>query len=500
MKNLNWNLAVPFVAGAASACGFEPLGLWPLTLIAIAALMLEITYAPTRRAAFGRGMLFGAGHFLVGLNWIVTAFTYQAAMPAWVGVAAEAILSLYMAMFIGFAAAVSWHRNAKRRRGVSLVLIFAAAWMFFEWLRSTLFTGFAWGPLAATTIPGLAHATMWIGTYGVSGLVVLAGGVLWLAMSRHSVHAVALLAVVVLLPLGAWLLPPSTRPGAGIPVRIVQPNIHQDEKHDPSLADQHARIYEQLSGKPTGAPRLLLWPEAATLRFLDIEPEARAGLATLLGPKDLLILGGEAIDLDPTGGDADVYYNSVFALDAQARLQWRYAKAHLVPFGEYLPLRPILSRIGIARLVPGDGDFARGPGPRTFELPGFGTMGVQVCYEIIFSGHVIDEAHRPAFLFNPSNDAWFGSWGPPQHFAQARLRAIEEGLPVVRATPTGISGVISPGGKVLATMPREQAGVIDTVIPPPREPTLFARLGLWTSAAWALVLAAAGLALRWAHR
>jgi apolipoprotein N-acyltransferase len=494
--NSKLKLAVLFGAGAVSACGFEPLGLWPLTLAAIALLIREIELAPTRRGAFLRGMLFGAGHFLVGLNWIVTAFTYQAAMPAWVGIAAEALLSIYLAVFTGLAALVSWHRSAWRRRGLALVLIFAAAWMFLEWLRSTLFTGFAWGPLAATSIPGLVHAGAWIGTYGLSGLVVLAGGALWLAVSRKVIHAGVLVAVVVVLPLGAWLLEPSQTVGAGIPVRIVQPNIHQDEKYDLTLAEKHARIYEKLSGPPTGKRRLLLWPEAATLRFLDIEPKARAELATLLGPEDLLILGGEAVDIDPEGRAPDRYYNSVFALDSAGTLRWRYEKSHLVPFGEYLPLRPILSKIGIARLVPGDGDFMHGPGPHTFDVPGFGTIGVQICYEIIFSGEVIDEDHRPAFLFNPSNDAWFGSWGPPQHFAQARLRAIEEGIPVVRATPTGISGVISPVGKVLATMPRDQAGVIDAVIPPPRSPTLFARLGLWVSAMFAVMLGLAGLILR----
>ena len=491
-----WKFAALFLAGALSACGFEPLNLWPLTLVAVALLIREIELAPTRRGVFLRGLSFGAGHFLVGLNWIITAFTYQAAMPAWVGVVAEVLLSLYMALFTGFAAMAVWRRNGRQRKGISVVLLFAAAWMFFEWLRSTLFTGFAWGPLGVTSIPGLARAGAWIGTYGLSGLVVLAGGALWLAVSRKVLHAAALLAVVVLLPLGAHFLEPAAMAGPGIPVRIVQPNIPQDEKHELQLAEKHARIYEKLSGPPSGKPRLLLWPEAATLSFLDIEPDARVELAKLLGPRDLLLLGGEAIDLDPSGGDEDTYYNSVFALDADARLRWRYAKAHLVPFGEYLPLRPILSKIGIARLVPGDGDFKHGPGPRTFDLPGFGSVGVQVCYEIIFSGHVIDEDHRPSFLFNPSNDAWFGSWGPPQHFAQARLRAIEEGLPVVRATPTGISGVISPVGEVLATLPREQAGVLDAVIPPPRSPTVCARLGLWVSAAFALILAAAGLVIR----
>jgi apolipoprotein N-acyltransferase len=142
--------------------------------------------------------------------------------------------------------------------------------------------------------------------------------------------------------------------------------------------------------------------------------------------------------------------------------------------------------------VPGAGDFIGGSGAKTFELPGFGRVGVQICYEIIFSGEVLDREHRPTFLFNPSNDAWFGSWGPPQHFAQARMRAIEDGVPVVRATPTGISGVIGPDGEVVQTLPRSRAGVLDAVVPPPFAPTLFARFGLWASAVFALALGSAG--------
>jgi apolipoprotein N-acyltransferase len=151
----------------------------------------------------------------------------------------------------------------------------------------------------------------------------------------------------------------------------------------------------------------------------------------------------------------------------------------LVPYGEYLPMRPLMSALGLSRLAPGDTDFTSGPGPRTIDLGGeWGKVGFQLCYEIIFSGQVADERHRPSFIFNPSNDAWFGRWGPPQHLAQARLRAAEEGLPVLRATPTGISAVIDARGEVVKELPWRTPGVIDAVLPPPaNSATVFARFG-----------------------
>jgi apolipoprotein N-acyltransferase len=181
------------------------------------------------------------------------------------------------------------------------------------------------------------------------------------------------------------------------------------------------------------------------------------------------------------------------------RVSFAYDKAHLVPFGKYLPARHILERMGLSRLVPGEGDFSPGMGPRTFPLPGFSaggapaSVGVQICYEIIFSGRVINEAQRPSFLFNPSNDAWFGAWGPPQHLVQAQLRAIEEGVPVLRATPNGISALISPRGRLLSTVSRHRAGVIDGFIPEPLPPTVFSRLGLWACALFGFCLGAVGV-------
>jgi apolipoprotein N-acyltransferase len=158
-------------------------------------------------------------------------------------------------------------------------------------------------------------------------------------------------------------------------------------------------------------------------------------------------------------------------------------------------MRPLLSAIGLSRLAPGDLDFDSGPGPRNLALPGFGLMGVQICYEIIFSGEVADDDQRPDFIFNPSNDAWFGRWGPPQHLAQARLRAVEEGLPVIRATPTGISAVIDADGRLLSSLPWNSAGRIDTHIPPPRRPTIFARTGNILPVAFGFFLLAAAIAV-----
>jgi apolipoprotein N-acyltransferase len=217
-------------------------------------------------------------------------------------------------------------------------------------------------------------------------------------------------------------------------------------------------------------------------------------IARLLGPHDLLMLGGVELMWDQSGRPTAAY-NSLYVLDPSGRLRGRYDKAHLVPYGEYLPMRPLLSALGISRLAPGDLDFLSGPGPRTLDLPGFGRAGVQICYEMIFSGQVVDEANRPDFIFNPSNDAWFGSWGPPQHLAQARLRAIEEGLPVIRATPTGISAVVDSNGRLLGELRPGVAGMIDSFLPGAAAPTLFARLGNILPLLLALLLAAGAIAV-----
>jgi len=308
--------------------------------------------------------------------------------------------------------------------------------------------------------------------------------------------------IVILVPLAAGLAtfalphPPATK---GQTVRIVQPNIGQDNRWQPGSAEAGIAKQLNLSGPPEAQSRLILWPESAvTVPLEDDRRGTEASITALrravtqtLGPRDLLAAGSEGL-ASTDGVRVTSARNSTFVLGPGGQWIGRYDKAHLVPYGEYLPMRPLLSAIGLSRLAPGDLDFDSGPGPRTLTLPGFGKMGLQICYEIIFSGQVVDRANRPDFLFNPSNDSWFGSWGPPQHLAQARLRAAEEGIPVIRATPTGVSAIVDADGHILQSIPLGEPGVIEARLPAPRAATLFAKLGNVVPLLLALVLMIVG--------
>jgi apolipoprotein N-acyltransferase len=493
---------VALLVGGLSALGFAPLDWWPLTILALTWLVNRVRRARGLRAAFLIGLVFGTGHFIVGLNWIATAFTFQSNMPAWYGWGAVVVLATYLALFPALSCALTWWLTA--RQPWAFAFIFAAVWMAGEWLRATLLSGFAWDPVGMVWLPlsWVAQAGQWIGVYGLSGLAVLAAALLGAALQwrwRSAVGLTVLLGALIM-ALGYRM---SARQGARddstLRARIVQPNISQDTKYDPALSEQHDRIYASLSGPPEDAPRILLWPEGATLHYLELEPDAVANLTKLLGPHDILLTGGASAT--PINHDY-TYRNSVFAIDHQGGFLWRYDKAHLVPFGEFLPLRSFFEHLHISRLVPGERDFTPGTGPATYPLPGFtingkpALVGVQICYEIIFSGHVIDRAHRPSFLFNPSNDAWFGAWGPAQHLAQARMRAIEEGVAVLRATPTGISAVVGPRGELRVSAARQSERVLETLIPDALPPTMFSRYGLWASLAVGIGLLAVGCLLR----
>jgi apolipoprotein N-acyltransferase len=486
---------IAFALGLASACGFAPLELWPLSLLGFASLLAMLGRATGLRRAALLGWWFGLGYFCLGLNWIATAFTYQAAMPAWLGWVAVLLLSLYLALFPALAAGAAW--VLARRNRSALTMLFAALWIASELLRSTLFTGFAWNPLAAIWAPvwPMRGLTALFGTYGLSGLTVAIAGLIWRAVeSRNARIGIAIVAASGVA--AAFFPHAAPAPLADAPLlHVVQPNIGQDRKWDAEQSADNYHRLASLSGKPGARRRIILWPEVAVPALLEQDPLSRQALAGLLGPHDLMLTGAEAVRFSPEGDPVSAS-NSLFALDPNGRLLGRYDKAHLVPFGEYLPMRPLLSRLGLSRLAPGDIDFDAGPGPRDILLPGIGKIGIQICYEIIFSGQVIDRADRPAFLFNPSNDAWFGRWGPPQHLAQARLRAAEEGLPVVRSTPTGISAVIDADGRLLASLPWRTAGAIELPLPPAHAPTLFARFGNILPLALALFLGAIGFASR----
>ncbi|MGX5713739.1 apolipoprotein N-acyltransferase [Sphingopyxis terrae subsp. ummariensis] len=563
-----WPKGLALLLGLISATGFAPLNLWPLTLLALAGWMLLIARSPRGLRAFGIGWAFGVGHFALGLNWIATAFTYQAAMPAWLGWIAVVLLSLYLAVYPALAAWGAWMvsmRVAPAKAGaagglssadglspiaapafagatLSFILGFAALWTLTEWLRSWVFTGFSWNPLIAAwpdlariVVPYVDLLTI-IGSYGAGALLILAAGLLLPLIddvlfstadereakrqakldedmrgapleSPPHLRNFAVMGIygVILFGLAHFSDLGSDAGATGTPITVVQPNVGQQDKWEGDKADANFAKLARLTAPKSDAPRLILWPEAAIPDYLetgypaiyyDRSPaEARGRLTALMNPGDLMLLGALKLEFDRTG-QAVGARNAVMTVHADGTLGPRYDKAHLVPYGEYLPMRPLLSAIGLSRLAPGDLDFWPGPGPHTLDLGAFGKAGLQICYEIIFSGEVVDRAHRPDFIFNPSNDAWFGAWGPPQHLAQARLRAIEEGLPVIRATPTGISAVIDADGRIVEALPMHAAGRIDAFIPKAHAPTLFARYGNMLAVGFGLLLLALAIAFR----
>ncbi|HEY6869845.1 MAG TPA: apolipoprotein N-acyltransferase, partial [Novosphingobium sp.] len=497
--------------------GFQPVALWPLTLFGLALLVGLVAGARSPTRAGLLGWAWGLGHFTVGNNWIATAFTYQAKMPAWLGGVAVVLLALYLAVYPALAAGLAWFA---RRRPLALVLAFGAAWIVGEALRGWVFTGFPWNPLAAAALggptrAGLAQVLPWTGTYALSGLVAVLGGLWWIGWTLRVTRTWLAMGLVVV-PLAAFRLPqagPADPPGH-LAFTLVQPGVRQEYLDDPAHFEQQFRTTAALSrahGPQAGSGRrLVLWPESGTpdyLRegypdwfytgttYLGSPALARQRIGRAIGPEALLLTG--TVDLEVAGTRATGARNVITALDGAGAIRGSYAKAHLVPYGEYLPIRAWLEPLGLSRLVPGALDFHPGPGPRTLDLGPWGKAGLQICYEIVFSGQVIDPAHRPDYLFNPSNDGWFGTWGPPQHLAQARLRAIEEGVPVLRSTTNGISAVIDARGVVQQALPRPVAGRIDGLVPPAHAPTLFSRAGNGLAAAWAALLAlCAALALR----
>ena len=503
---LNHPRKIALALGALAATGFQPLGLWPLTLLAMAGLIALVGRAPGWKQAAVIGWCFGVGHFSLGNNWIATAFTYQANMPAWLGWVAVVLLSLYLAVYPALAALIGW---LARRSAPAFVLALAGGWIVTEWLRSWVFTGFAWNPLGVAALggydrPGLALLLPWLGTYALSGLVVLLAGAWWAASVRGRRDPLAL--ALILAPLAALGLPQLVMVPEQLSARrytLVQPDIRQDVLNDPAWFEWQ---FQRLAALSRGqGERLVLWPESGVPDYLrDGYPQryyldtfgadprlARQRLAAAIGPGAMLLTG--SVDLEIARDRVVGARNVVTALDHTGTIRAGYAKAHLVPYGEYLALRWLLEPLGVERLVPGGIDFWPGPGPRTIDLGRHGRAGIQICYEIIFSGQAVDRASRPDFLFNPSNDGWFGAWGPPQHLAQARLRAIEEGLPVLRSTTTGISAVIDGRGVVRQHVPRLLPGRVDGQVPVALAPTLFSRLGNVLPLLWAIGLLAAAV-------
>ncbi|WP_448582516.1 apolipoprotein N-acyltransferase [Thermaurantiacus sp.] len=497
LMSQRWAWALAPAAGAVSALAFAPHGLWPAALLGYAMLFL-LLLRPGRQA-FGLGLGFGAGQHLVGLGWLATAFSYQSAMPVWFGHLAHAGLALFLALYPALAALLArWIASAP----LPLALALAGTLTLSEILRGWLFTGFPWNPpgVALLPLPGVRDSAASIGADGLGTMLVLASGALaLLALARLLAAALLALAALLLALPGLARLPLEPPPSGPALLLLIQPNSSQAEKHGENGTERHLLAHVaateaalvQLTARERSALAAVIWPEGA----IEIPPDENPSLSRLvtraLPPHAFLLAGGIKAERNASG-EAVGIRNSLFALDSRGLIRHRYDKAHLVPGGEYLPLRRIAEPLGLQRLVPGTLDFWPGPGPETVRLPGLPAYGAAICYEIIFPGRVVERRNRPDMVLTVSSDAWFGPAGPPQHFALARLRAIEEGLPIVRVTPTGVTGVIDARGRILAQLPQNISGTILAAAPRPLAPTLFGRFGqaIPLLLAVALVLAA----------
>lgn len=504
--------------GLLSALGFQPIGLWPLALLGVGLLAMLVVRADTLKQALWLGWLFGWAHFTFGNSWIATAFTYQAQMPAFLGWAAVPLLAIYLGIFPALAGLAA---KLAVRSGPSwaFALAFAGAWIIAEWVRSWAFTGYPWNPLAMALLgpfdlPGLAALAPLTGTYALSGIAALLGMAIILLLAEHRWRVATLVSIL----LTAGMYWPATAPREGtLPVTIVHPNIPQPDIANPYRFEPNFRILAELS-PPADAQgreaRVVLWPEAGLADYLrDGYPQryyrstsgenpefARRRVGRAIGEGSVLLTGAVDLEIRPdeTGRvRAMGARNAVTALSADGEILGGYAKARLVPFGEYLPMRSLLEPVGLSRFVSGSIDFWPGPGQQSLGLGAYGSVSPQVCYEIIFSGRVTDRANRPDYIVNPSSEGWFGAYGPPQFLAQSRMRAIEEGLPVLRATNRGYSAVIDPRGVVRSYLAPHEGGRIDAVIPPAASPTVFARMGNVLPLIWAaLLFLAAFIAMR----
>lgn len=479
--------------GAISALAFPPTGLFFLMWLCLPLLLRAIGDSADWKEAFGRAWLFGLGHFAAGLYWIACSMLVDPLHYAWMIPLAVGGLGAVLAVYIGLAGAAS----RLVRPGWPRLLVFAAAWGAGEWLRSIVLTGFPWNPLgsiwaALTPVLQIVSVT---GTYGLSLLTCAAAAapVLFLQSRRQGMIATAL-GLALFAGIGIWgegRIPAGPQPTQpGIRLRLVQASIPQTLKWAPGLAADHFRRQAALTReKAETPPTHVIWPETAAPSFLDLEDEDREALASLTPTGGLMLVGTVRGTVDQAG-HLQQLWNSLRAIDGQGGIVGQYDKAHLVPFGEYVP-----SWLPVRKLTPGKIDFTAGPGPQTLELPGLPPVGPQICYETIFSGAVVDEAHRPAWMLTISNDGWFGiSSGPHQHFAAARMRSIEEGLPTVRNANNGISGVIDPYGRVLSSLGLDAVGVIDSPLPQPAGETIFVRWGGWIFIGLLLLSSGAGLA------
>lgn len=491
-------IAIAILAGAGSALALPPLGWFPVLWITLPVLVLLLDRTPvrvdkSRLAQFWPGFLvgwcFGFGYFVGGLWWIGAAFLVDAATFAWMMPAAVLALPAGLALFWGLGAGVArifWSRGWPR------IVVLAIALSLVEWLRGHVLTGFPWNAFGYTLmpVPLMMQVASLVGVWGVTffAFLVAAAPILWFSRDPHARFAdrLAFFVLVALFAadLGFGAVRLATADRAMVPdvrLRLVQPMIAQDEKWASGQDDEILGRYLSLSatgmedGKPAPFTHLI-WPETAFPFLLAERPNALASIGALLPEGTTLITGAARAEADP---DEDVearVFNSLYTIDADGLVVDTYDKVDLVPFGEYLPFERFLRGLGLRQLVALPGGFEAGDRRRTLPIAGAPAFSPLICYEIIFAGSVIDDANRPGWLVNVTNDAWFGDTpGPWQHLHQAVVRAVEEGLPVARAANSGVSAIIDPYGRILTRLGVDSVGVVDGPLPAAIRGTIYSK-------------------------
>ena len=470
-----------FAAGLVSALGFAPFNIFPCLLLGFAVEVLLIDGTQKRGRRVGRaalaGWAFGFGQFLAGLYWVGYAFTVDPTEHAWQIPFVEALLPGGLALFPAVAcamAAILW------RSGPERIFLFATCWSALEWLRGHVLTGFPWNLAAygwGAVLPIMQSAAL-VGAYGLTLLtVLLAASLAEFSDGRWRLPAALTGLFALLWACGATRLatePPTYVPG--VHLRLVQPNVRQQDKFVLAYRARNWRELVALTNTPASiSPTQIIWPEAAPPFLLDRIPEALDEIAILTEHHRELMTG--AVRAQRSGDGRLRFFNSFYIFGPGGRLLATYDKFHLVPFGEYLPLSDLMTKLGISKLVDSPGSFTAGDGPHTYPIVGAPPVGPLICYEILFPGAVTG-ATRPGWFVNVTDDSWFGpSTGPYQHLLIARVRAIEEGLPVARAANTGVSAVIDPFGRIVASLGLGQTGIVDSSLPAALPTTAYARLG-----------------------
>ncbi|MGV6849953.1 MAG: apolipoprotein N-acyltransferase [Marinibacterium sp.] len=477
-------LALAALAGAGTAFGLAPYGIWPLALLGWATLPLLMLSAPTAGRAAALGWAFSAGYFAHALSWIVDPFLVDPVRHGWMAPFALVLLAGGLAIFW---AAAFWGAHRLGRTGPGRVLLLCPLLGVAEFARAYIFTGFPWAAPAQVFVDSPALALLrWVGPHGL-GLLGLGAGLglglwPWLKGARR-VWALIPAGGLAALTLAAVL---TQKPSSmtGYTVRLIQPNAAQHEKWDPARIPVFfdRQIALTAAGDP---PDLVIWPESA------IAPTHEQ--AGLYYDRIAMAARGAQVALGIRRFDQGRFYNALVRLDPAGGPAGIYDKHHLVPFGEYIPLGGLAKRVGLRGLAAEDGNgYSAGPGPRLLDFGPLGTALPLICYEAVFPQDVTAAPSRPDFLLQVTNDAWFGSFsGPYQHLTQARMRAAEQGLPLLRAANTGISAVIDGNGVILQALPLGQAGFVDHALPAPLPVTLYARTGD-KSAAIAVLLLLAG--------